>query len=96
MVPFSLTRYCSRWSLRADIYQVWSEQIAIIRIYTDKWPRRKPDAQSPWHLISNEEDDIKAMKRAAVDPKLVMVSDWTRFMSWEYMAAEESSGMAIL
>jgi hypothetical protein len=36
------------------------------------------------------------MDRAVADPKIVMVSDWTRFKSWEYMEAEESSGMAIL
>ncbi|KAJ0328816.1 hypothetical protein COL5a_004601 [Colletotrichum fioriniae] len=56
---------------------------------------RKNDAPAPWHLISDTVADIDAMSRAVADPQILMISDWTRFMSWEYMEAEDSSGMTI-
>ncbi|CAG1965547.1 unnamed protein product [Fusarium graminearum] len=76
-------------------YHSHSRATVLDGLYGPIFIRRKPDAPAPWHLISKEQADIDAMSRAVIDPKLVMVSDWTRFMSWEYMAAEESSGMAI-
>lgn len=82
--------------LYGPIFIRYVQRVDNFAINAKKYCRRKPDAPAPWHLISKEQADIDAMSRAVIDPKLVMVSDWTRFMSWEYMAAEESSGMAIL
>lgn len=36
------------------------------------------------------------MNNAARDPNVLLVSDWTRFKSWEYMAAQEASRLSIL
>lgn len=36
------------------------------------------------------------MKKAVANPHVVVVSDWTRFKSWEYMKAQEDSGYTIL
>lgn len=58
--------------------------------------RPKPTAPAPWSLISNNEEDIEAMKTAAHDPSLMLVSDWTSFKSWEYLAAMEESKLSIL
>lgn len=58
--------------------------------------RPKPTAPAPWSLISNNPKDIENMKRAVANPHVVVVSDWTRFKSWEYMKAQEDSGYTIL
>ncbi|KAF5007923.1 hypothetical protein FDECE_5839 [Fusarium decemcellulare] len=76
-------------------YHSHSRTTVLDGLYGPIFIRPKPDAPAPWHLISKEPDNIRAMRRAAGDPNIIMVSDWTRFMSWEYMEAEESSGMAI-
>ncbi|KAK5988365.1 Multicopper oxidase GIP1 [Cladobotryum mycophilum] len=57
--------------------------------------RPKPENPAPWHLISNDSADTAAMGHAVQDPKLLLISDWSRFKSWEYMEAEDSSGMTI-
>ncbi|EGE06075.1 multicopper oxidase [Trichophyton equinum CBS 127.97] len=46
--------------------------------------RPSSQAPAPWHLISNETEDIKAMQRAAADPHLILISDWSRFTSEQY------------
>lgn len=47
-------------------------------------------------LISDDPRDIEAMQKAVANPQVIVVSDWTQFMSWEYMKAQEASGYAIL
>ena len=47
-------------------------------------------------MISNDPKDIEAMKRAVMNPELVLVSDWTKYKSWEYMEAEEAAAFTIL
>ncbi|KAM0543071.1 hypothetical protein ACHAPJ_012520 [Fusarium lateritium] len=76
-------------------YHSHSRTTVLDGLYGPIFIRRKEEAPAPWHFISKSSTDIDAMKRSSVEPNLIMVSDWTRFMSWEYMAAEESSGMAI-
>lgn len=58
--------------------------------------RPKPKSPAPWSIISKTETDIETMKAAAADPILMLVSDWTQFKSWEYMAAEENANFAVL
>ncbi|EFQ96764.1 laccase-1 [Nannizzia gypsea CBS 118893] len=57
--------------------------------------RPKPTAPAPWSLISNKSKDIENMRKAVANPHVVVVSDWTRFKSWEYMKAQEDSGYTI-
>ncbi|KAM5436482.1 Glc7p regulatory subunit [Microsporum ferrugineum] len=57
--------------------------------------RPKPTAPAPWSLISSDPKDIAGMRRAVANPHVVVVSDWTRFKSWEYMKAQENSGYTI-
>lgn len=57
--------------------------------------RPKKDEPTPFHLISKNKKDIKAMTRAALNPNLVLVSDWTNFTSAEYMKVTRESGMTI-
>ncbi|KAJ5967103.1 conidial pigment biosynthesis oxidase Arb2/brown2 [Penicillium viridicatum] len=45
--------------------------------------------------ISDDPRDIEAMQKAVANPQVIVVSDWTQFMSWEYMKAQEASGYAI-
>lgn len=40
--------------------------------------RPRQHSPTPWHLISNDVKDIEAMQRAALDPKLLLISDWTK------------------
>ncbi|KXH68537.1 hypothetical protein CSAL01_02194 [Colletotrichum salicis] len=77
-------------------YHSHSRTTVLDGLYGPIFVRRKNDAPAPWHLISDSAADINAMGRAVADPKILMISDWTRFMSWEYMEAEDSSGMTIL
>jgi hypothetical protein len=58
--------------------------------------RPKKGRPDPFHLISNNTDDIVAMRRAANDPNLVIMSDWNHVSSQEYLEAEEVSGLDIL
>ncbi|KAF4975328.1 hypothetical protein FZEAL_7861 [Fusarium zealandicum] len=76
-------------------YHSHSRTTVLDGLYGPIFIRPKEGTPAPWHLISKDDADIEAMRKAVIDPKIAMVSDWTRFMSWEYMEAEESSGMAI-
>ncbi|KAB5536176.1 multicopper oxidase-domain-containing protein [Coniochaeta sp. 2T2.1] len=76
-------------------YHSHSRTTLLDGLYGPIYIRHKKDAPAPWHFISDSQSDIDAMARAVVDPKIVMVSDWTQFKSWEYMKAEDASGMAI-
>ena len=58
--------------------------------------RRKAQGLRPWKLISENEDEIRAMEKAAQDPKILTISDWSNFKSWEYIAAMEDSNLSIL
>ncbi|KAL1953848.1 hypothetical protein VTO42DRAFT_2108 [Malbranchea cinnamomea] len=64
-------------------------------LYGALYIRPKPSKPSPWHLISNDETDIASMQKAVADPKVIVISDWTQFKSWEYMEAQANSGYTI-
>ena len=36
------------------------------------------------------------MEKAAQNPKILTVSDWSNFKSWEYMAAQDASDLSLL
>lgn len=66
----------------------------VVTILTKTRP--KPEAVAPWSLISDSGIDVKAMRKAAADPNIMLISDWSQFKSWEYIGAEAASGFAIL
>lgn len=50
----------------------------------------------PFTMISNSSDDLSAMERAAKNPQLLVVSDWSNFTSWEYIQGLVASELDIL
>lgn len=58
--------------------------------------RPKPEELTPWHLISNDTEDLNAIQRAIQNPKVIVVSDWSQFRSWEYFGAEEAANLNLL
>nr|QNT61264.1 laccase [Chrysosporium merdarium] len=57
--------------------------------------RPKPSAPSPWSLISTDPSDIEGIKKAAFNPHVAVLTDWTRLKSWEYMAVQEETKLSI-
>ncbi|RFU32243.1 hypothetical protein B7463_g4119, partial [Scytalidium lignicola] len=55
----------------------------------------KPNSQhaTPWSLISSSNQEQKQIATAAASPQFVNIQDWTDFTSWDYLAAEEKSGL---
>jgi hypothetical protein len=47
-------------------------------------------------MMTNSSSDIPAMAKAAANPNLITISDWSHLTSDEYMAAQMASGYAIL
>ncbi|KAL9613430.1 MAG: hypothetical protein Q9167_002028 [Letrouitia subvulpina] len=54
-------------------------------------PSPKQGSPQPWSLISSDAGDQRAMKRAAANPELIVVSDWSKFTSEEWLAAQVAS-----
>jgi hypothetical protein len=55
-----------------------------------------PDVLQPFHLISDDPEDIEYMRRAEEDPNLVILSDWSHYTSEEYQTIMEESGVDLL
>jgi hypothetical protein len=58
--------------------------------------RPKENVPKPWKLISENAHDIEAMEKASQNPRILTVSDWSNFKSWEYMQAQDDSDLSIL
>lgn len=58
--------------------------------------RPRPNRDSPFSMISDDPADIRAMKQAERNGKLVMLSDWDHLTGQEYMKAMEETGYDIL
>ncbi|PNY22482.1 Uncharacterized protein TCAP_07121 [Tolypocladium capitatum] len=55
----------------------------------------KEEQTELWSHISNNTNDIRAMAKAAVNPELIIVSDWSRLTSDEYWKANIQSGLQL-
>ncbi|OAQ69471.1 conidial pigment biosynthesis oxidase Arb2/brown2 [Purpureocillium lilacinum] len=64
-------------------------------LYGAIWIKPKKDPTGLWAQISDDPKDIKAMAKAAANPELIVVSDWSRYTSEEYWKANEESGLQI-
>jgi hypothetical protein len=54
-----------------------------------------PDVPQPFHLISDNAQDIEAMRNAEKNPHLVILSDWDHLTSSEYQKAMEDSRLGL-
>ncbi|KAE8326988.1 conidial pigment biosynthesis oxidase Arb2/brown2 [Aspergillus sergii] len=67
--------------------------ITLDGLYGGIFIRPKPETLTPWHLITNDTDDIKGIEQAVANPELVVVSDWSQFKSWDYIEAEKAANL---
>ena len=58
--------------------------------------RPAANRESPFSMISSDPAEIEAMKTAASNPQLVVLSDWDHLTSDAYMQAMRESGYDIL
>ena len=77
-------------------YHSHSRATLLDGLYGSLFIRRKEGAPSPWSLISEDAEDIKAMAKAAANPKTLLLSDWSRFNSTQYIDADRNSHLQIL
>ena len=59
-------------------------------------PRPSTTEPSPFGMIDDSSEEIAAMKRAEANPKVVLISDWDKYTSAEYTAAEQASNLDLL
>lgn len=82
-------------SLRSYLDKVCTEMSLYLMKITDMISPA-PEIPQPFHLISDDENDIEAMRKAEQDPKLVILSDWSHYTSEEYQTIMEESGVDLL
>ncbi|KAH8199586.1 hypothetical protein TruAng_006236 [Truncatella angustata] len=76
-------------------YHSHSRATLLDGMYGPLWIRPKSDAATPYKLISSDKKELIAIEKAARDPELLTVSDWSNFTSWEYMNGMVASGLDI-
>jgi FtsP/CotA-like multicopper oxidase with cupredoxin domain len=76
-------------------YHSHSRATLVDGLYGSLFIRRREDSPSPWHLISDDAQDISDMARAASDPKVLLLSDWDYFNSSQYKQADADSNLQI-
>ncbi|KAL2173558.1 multicopper oxidase [Thermothelomyces heterothallicus CBS 202.75] len=64
-------------------------------LYGAIFVRPKQNLKGLWSQISNNTKDIKAMEKAARNPKLMVLSEWTSFTSEAWWKAVQESGLLI-
>ncbi|AEO61185.1 multicopper oxidase [Thermothelomyces thermophilus ATCC 42464] len=64
-------------------------------LYGAIFVRPKQNLKGLWSQISNDTKDIKAMEKAARNPKLMVLSEWTSFTSEAWWKAVQESGLLI-
>ncbi|KAL4738138.1 conidial pigment biosynthesis oxidase Arb2/brown2 [Aspergillus similis] len=57
--------------------------------------KRKANDPAPWHLISNNSEDITQIKAAVNNPQLMLLSDWSKYNSTEYIYYENYAKVGI-
>ncbi|KAJ9298682.1 hypothetical protein DTO271G3_3649 [Paecilomyces variotii] len=86
---WTATQYGTYW------YHSHARSTMADGLYGPIWINPKPGSPQPFGLISNNEDDIRAMRRAEANPRLVVLSDWDHLTSEEYQGLQEYSGLDI-
>lgn len=75
-------------------YHSHSRMTLLDGLYGSMYIRPKPEAPTPFSLISSDPKDIKQMWQASRNPALVTLSDWSNWTSWEYFDIFEQSHAA--
>ena len=55
-----------------------------------------PTEPSPFALIASDTSSLAAMKRAEASPRVVLLSDWDKYTSTQYLANEEATNLDML
>ncbi|KAF7596585.1 hypothetical protein BBP40_000985 [Aspergillus hancockii] len=84
---WTATEYGTYW------YHAHARSLMADGLYGAIWINPAPDVPQPFHLISDDPDDIERMRKAEEDPNLVILSDWSHYTSEEYQTIMEESGV---
>lgn len=57
--------------------------------------RPAPKQPTPFHMISNNSQDLAAMQAATLDPHLVTLADWSHYTSTQFYRAQEKADVDI-
>ncbi|UNI24279.1 hypothetical protein JDV02_010038 [Purpureocillium takamizusanense] len=77
-------------------YHSHSRMDILDGLYGAIFIRPKPESPTPFHLIPGlPKSEIRAMRAAANDPTMLVLSEWTNYTSWDYMKAQEDSELDI-
>ncbi|KAF2093011.1 hypothetical protein NA57DRAFT_69387 [Rhizodiscina lignyota] len=76
-------------------YHSHQRMLLVDGLYGGIFIRPKENTPAPWSVISNSPKDIEAMARAAANPELVVLSDWSRFTSEEYWQVNVDSQLLV-
>ena len=77
-------------------YHSHSRATLLDGLYGSLFIRRKPGTEGPWPMISQDPEDIHAMEKAANDPHVMVVSDWSQFNSTQYNQIFRESHLQLL
>ncbi|KAF2149697.1 multicopper oxidase [Myriangium duriaei CBS 260.36] len=75
-------------------YHSHSRMTLLDGLYGPLHIRPNPGSPTPYSLISSNHEDLEQLNRAAREPVLVTLSDWTNWTSWDYMDIFETSNAA--
>ncbi|KAF2166408.1 multicopper oxidase [Zasmidium cellare ATCC 36951] len=76
-------------------YHSHSRATLLDGLYGSIFIRRKPGTLNPFHMISEDPDDVAAMERAANDPVVIVASDWSYYNSSQYKETFAKSQLQI-
>lgn len=76
-------------------YHSHSRATLLDGLYGSIFIRRKSGTPTPFHMISEDAEDIKAMERAANDPVVIVASDWSYYNSSQYKETFAKSQLQI-
>lgn len=76
-------------------YHSHSRATLLDGLYGSIFIRRKSGSPTPFHMISDDPEEIAAMERAADDPIVILASDWSYYNSTQYKKAVEKSQLQI-
>ncbi|XHF99194.1 hypothetical protein AWENTII_002701 [Aspergillus wentii] len=81
------TQYGTYW------YHSHARTTLMDGLYGPIWINPAPGTPNPFHLISNDTEDLEAMHKAESNPNLMTLSDWSHLTSEEFQAIQIDSGM---
>ncbi|EPS34528.1 hypothetical protein PDE_09492 [Penicillium oxalicum 114-2] len=86
---WTATQYGTYW------YHAHIKSEMMDGLYGPIWINPSPDTPDPFHLISDNAEDIEAMRKAEKNPHLIILSDWDKLTASEYQQAQVDSRLNI-